>query len=66
MAPPIAEHHPDVVLHGHAHRGRFEGFVGEVPVYNVAVPVMGRDWCVFELGAGGGVRPCPLETESVR
>jgi Icc-related predicted phosphoesterase len=61
MAPPIAEHCPDLVLHGHAHRGRFEGFVGEVPVYNVAVPVMGRDWCVFELHGGGSVRPCPVE-----
>jgi Icc-related predicted phosphoesterase len=49
MAPPIAEHCPDVVLHGHGHRGRFEGFIGEVPVYNVAVPVMRRDFFVFEL-----------------
>src|SRR5205814_4546290 len=40
MAPPIAEHGPDVVLHGHGHRGRFQGFIGEVPVYNVAVQVM--------------------------
>lgn len=23
--------------------------VGEVPVYNVSVPVMGEDWWVFEL-----------------
>jgi Icc-related predicted phosphoesterase len=60
MAAPIADHRPDLVLHGHAHRGRFEGFVGEVPVYNVAVPVMGRDWCVFELD-GDAVRPCPVE-----
>jgi Icc-related predicted phosphoesterase len=67
MAPPIAEHRPDLVLHGHAHRGRFEGFVGEVPVYNVAVPVMGRDWCVFELD-DGTVRPCPVQgaAESLR
>jgi uncharacterized protein len=66
MAPPIAEHRPDLVLHGHAHRGRFEGFVGEVPVYNVAVQVMGRDWCVFELEPEGEVRACPVEAEQVR
>jgi Icc-related predicted phosphoesterase len=60
MAPPIAEHDPELVLHGHAHRGRFEGFVGEVPVYNVAVPVMGREWCLFEL-ADDGVRACRIE-----
>ena len=63
MAPPIADHRPELVLHGHAHRGRFEGFVGEVPVYNVAVPVTGRDFCVFELGSDRSVRPCPVEFE---
>jgi len=56
MAPPIAEHEPDLVLHGHGHRGRFEGFVAEVPVYNVAVQVTGRDFTVFELD-GGPARP---------
>jgi Icc-related predicted phosphoesterase len=55
LARPIAEHKPDVVLHGHAHRGSFEGFIGDVPVYNVAVPVMKRDFFVFELD-GDGVR----------
>jgi Icc-related predicted phosphoesterase len=53
MAPPIGRHRPDVVLHGHAHRGTFEGEIGEVPVYNVAVEVMQRDFFVFELGDGG-------------
>ena len=53
LAPPIGEHKPDVVLHGHAHRGTFEGEIGEVPVYNVAVQVMHRDFFVFELGKGG-------------
>jgi uncharacterized protein len=53
MAPPIGEHRPDVVLHGHAHRGTFEGRIGEVPVYNVAIEVMGRDFFVFELGPDG-------------
>jgi uncharacterized protein len=55
LAAPIAERHPDVVLHGHAHRGTFEGHIGEIPVYNVAVEVMKRDFFVFELD-GGNVR----------
>jgi Icc-related predicted phosphoesterase len=49
LAAPILEHAPDLVLHGHAHAGTFEGRVGEVPVYNVSVPVLGEDWWVFEL-----------------
>jgi len=49
LAEPIAEHHPDVVLHGHTHAGKFEGAIGDVPVFNVAVPVLGRDFFVFEL-----------------
>jgi Icc-related predicted phosphoesterase len=53
MASPIGERRPDVVLHGHAHRGTFEGRIGEVPVYNVAVEVMQRDFFVFELGENG-------------
>lgn len=49
MAGPIAEHAPDLVVHGHAHAGRFEGRIGEVPVFNVSVPVMERDFWLFEL-----------------
>ena len=49
LAGPIAEHRPDVVLHGHTHAGTFEGAVGAVPVFNVAVPVLRRDFFVFEL-----------------
>jgi Icc-related predicted phosphoesterase len=51
LAAPIGEHEPDLVLHGHAHAGTFEGRVADVPVFNVAVPVMGRDFWVFELSA---------------
>jgi Icc-related predicted phosphoesterase len=51
LATPIAEYRPDVVLHGHAHAGSFEGAIGTTPVYNVAVHVTGRDFYVFELGA---------------
>jgi Icc-related predicted phosphoesterase len=49
LAGPIADHSPDLVLHGHAHAGTFEGFVGRVPVYNVALAVTGRDFWYFEL-----------------
>jgi Icc-related predicted phosphoesterase len=49
LAAPIAEHEPDLVLHGHAHSGTFQGAIGEVPVYNVSVPVIGRDFWLFEL-----------------
>jgi Icc-related predicted phosphoesterase len=49
LARPIADHTPDLVLHGHGHAGTFEGFVGAIPVFNVSVPVMGRDFWVFEL-----------------
>jgi Icc-related predicted phosphoesterase len=49
LAKPIAEYRPDLVVHGHAHAGAFEGCVGSVPVYNVAVHVIGRDFWIFEL-----------------
>ena len=56
LAAPIAEHEPDLVLHGHAHAGTFQGSVGGVPVYNVSVPVMGRDFWLFELEASEAPR----------
>jgi Icc-related predicted phosphoesterase len=49
LARPIADHPPNLVLHGHGHAGTFEGFIGAVPVFNVSVPVMGEDFSVFEL-----------------
>jgi uncharacterized protein len=49
LAAPIAEHEPDLVLHGHAHGGTFQGAIGAVPVYNVSVQVMARDFWLFEL-----------------
>ena len=51
LAGPIAAHRPDLVVHGHAHHGSFEGEIDGVPVYNVAVHVMGREFWVFELDA---------------
>jgi Icc-related predicted phosphoesterase len=50
LAHPIADHQPDLVLHGHAHAGRFDGTIGSVPVFNVALP-MKREFWVFELSA---------------
>jgi Icc-related predicted phosphoesterase len=49
LAAPIAEFRPDLALHGHAHAGAFEGSIGDVPVYNVAVHVTGKDFWIFEL-----------------
>jgi uncharacterized protein len=51
LAAPILEHGPDLVLHGHAHAGSLEGRIGEVPVYNVSVPVIGKDFWHVELEA---------------
>lgn len=56
LAAPILQHEPDLVVHGHAHAGRFEGSIGRSPVYNVSMPVMHRDFTVFELAASR-VRP---------
>ena len=49
LADPIRVHEPDLVLHGHAHAGTFAGSIGPTPVHNVSVPVMKRDFWVFEL-----------------
>jgi Icc-related predicted phosphoesterase len=49
LAAPIAEHEPTLVLHGHAHAGTFAASIGTVPVRNVSIPVLGRDFHVFEL-----------------
>jgi Icc-related predicted phosphoesterase len=57
LGRPIADHTPDLVVHGHGHAGTFEGFIGAVPVYNVAVPVMGRDFWVFDLPRRRAVEP---------
>ena len=48
MAPPIEAHRPDLVLHGHGHAGDLRGEIGDVPVFNVPVPVMRRDFWIFE------------------
>jgi Icc-related predicted phosphoesterase len=50
LAGPIAQHRPDIVFHGHGHMGTYKGEIGDVPVYNVAQPVIGKDFELFELG----------------
>jgi len=54
LARPIAEFGADLVLHGHAHAGSFEGAIGKIPVYNVAVHVTGRDFWIFDLEGAKG------------
>lgn len=49
LAGPLVEHQPQLVLHGHAHAGRFAGSLGGIPVHNVSVPVMQRHFWIFEL-----------------
>ena len=49
LAAPIGAHRPDLVLPGHAHRGTFAVELGPVPVRNVAVHVIGKDFELFEL-----------------
>jgi len=59
LQAPIVEHRPDLVLHGHAHAGRFRSDVDGTPVFNVSVPVMGRDFWVFEL-TGSALPSTPI------
>jgi Icc-related predicted phosphoesterase len=59
LAAPIVQFDPDLVVHGHAHAGRFEGAIGDVPVFNVSVPVMGQDFWIFEL-SGVARSPTPV------
>jgi len=54
LATPIAEYGADLVVHGHAHAGSFRGRIGQIPVYNVAVHVIGRDFWIFDLEGARG------------
>jgi uncharacterized protein len=57
MAAPIEAHRPDLVLHGHGHAGTFAGSIADIPVFNVAQPVIKRDFWMFELDGEGGAGP---------
>lgn len=63
LAGPIRAHRPDLVLHGHAHSGSFEGDIDGTPVYNVAVHVMGQAFWVFELDAEQRAPRPPLSVD---
>jgi Icc-related predicted phosphoesterase len=65
LAVPLAAHRPDLVLHGHAHRGRFEGSLDSIPVFNVAVHVIGRDFWTFELEPAAPPEEQPVSVEEV-
>jgi Icc-related predicted phosphoesterase len=57
LAAPIAEHEPDLVLHGHAHAGTERGEIAGVPVHNVSVPVLGKPFTTFDLEVVRGRAP---------
>src|SRR3954470_11947793 len=59
LVAPILEHGPDLVLHGHAHAGSPDGTIGETPVHNVAQPLLGTDFRIFELDASRAHSPIP-------
>jgi Icc-related predicted phosphoesterase len=63
LAGPIRQHRPDLVVHGHAHHGSFEGEIDGVAVYNVAVHVMGRAFWIFDLDAEQRAPSPPLAVE---
>lgn len=51
LAAPIAEHEPDIVLHGHAHAGARAGEICGVPVHNVSMDSLKEAYVIFELHA---------------
>jgi Icc-related predicted phosphoesterase len=45
LAEPLTRYSVAAVFHGHAHRGSPEGKIGDnIPVYNVALPLLRRLW----------------------
>jgi Icc-related predicted phosphoesterase len=64
LATPIAEYGADLVLHGHAHAGSFEGSIGQIPVYNVAVHVTGKDFWIFDLEGARGRTAVEVESQT--
>lgn len=65
LADPIREHRPDLVLHGHGHRGTFAGSVDDIPVYNVGAVVPVEDLWIFEFDETGLVgKPEPVEARA--
>ena len=56
LVRPQFAHGPEASAFTASYAGAFQGAIGDVPVYNVAVPVLGADFFVFELD-GSTVRP---------
>ena len=61
LEEPLSRYPVDVVFHGHAHHGTAEGrTMGNVPVYNVSMPLLARSFAdrppfrIFEVAAGEG------------
>jgi hypothetical protein len=44
LAEPLSRYPVTAVFHGHAHRGSPEGRIGDMPVYNVSLPLLRRLW----------------------
>ena len=45
LEEPLARYPVHAVFHGHAHNGTFEGRArGDIPVYNVSLPLLLRDF----------------------
>jgi Icc-related predicted phosphoesterase len=42
LAEPLGRYKVTAVFHGHAHRGTPEGRLGDIPVYNVSLPLLRR------------------------
>lgn len=49
LAGPIREHEPAAVFHGHAHAGSPRATIGDVPVFNVSLPVREGEFFIHEL-----------------
>jgi Icc-related predicted phosphoesterase len=73
LEEPLSRYNVTAVLHGHAHRGTFEGRTAQgIPVYNVALPVLrarGADspsYHIIEIQVGesnGATPPAPGQAE---
>lgn len=59
LAEPIVRHEPELVLHGHAHGGTFQGCIGSVDAWNVALPITDWRFSIFELEPTSGRRVRP-------
>jgi Icc-related predicted phosphoesterase len=66
LEEPLGRYPVSLVFHGHAHRGRLQGFTRtHVPVYNVSIPLLTRSFPdapafrLLEIPAGEPDQACP-------